>query len=93
MKLNTVRTTEPQAAQRMERAGDFDLTGMCDWKRDRKCSTWRMRRRFAAVLCPACQTRGAKTGNELSTRREIWELSLAGSILGCEGMDPFFPCL
>ena len=34
-----------------------------------------------------------KTGNELSTRREIWELSLAGSILGCEGMNPFFPCL
>ena len=50
MKLNTVRTTEPQAAHRMERAGDFDLTGKCDWKRDRKCSTWRMRRRFAAVF-------------------------------------------
>ena len=33
-----------------ERAGDFDLTGKCDWKRDRKCSTWGMRRRFAAVL-------------------------------------------
>ena len=43
--------------------------------------------------CPACQTRRAKTGNELSTRREIWDLSLAGSILGCEGMNPFFPCL
>ena len=35
--------------------------------------------------CPACQTRRAKTGNELSTRREIWDLSLARSILGCEG--------
>ena len=32
-----------------ERAGDFDLTGKCDWKRDRKCSTWRMRRRFPAL--------------------------------------------
>ena len=31
-------------------AGDFYLTGKCDWKRDRKCSTWRMRRRFAAVF-------------------------------------------
>ena len=36
------------------RAGDFDLTGKCDWKRDRKCSTWRMRRRFAAVLILGC---------------------------------------
>ena len=35
-----------------ERARDFDLTGKCDCKRDRKCSTWRMRRRFAAVLLP-----------------------------------------
>ena len=43
--------------------------------------------------CPACQTRGAKTGNELSTRREIWDLSLARSILGCKGMNLFFPCL
>ena len=47
--------------------------------------------------CPACQTRRAKTGNELSTRREIWDLSLARSILrsilGWEGMNPFFPCL
>ena len=43
--------------------------------------------------CPACQTRRSKTGNELSTRREIWNLSLARSILGCEGMNPFFPCL
>ena len=33
-----------------KRAGDFDLTGKCDWKRDRKCSTRRMRTRFAAVL-------------------------------------------
>ena len=33
-----------------EPAGDFDLAGKCDWKRDRKCSNWRMRRRFAAVL-------------------------------------------
>jgi len=33
-----------------ERGGDFDLTGNCAWKRDRKCSTWRMRRRFAAVF-------------------------------------------
>ena len=32
------------------RAGDLDLTGKCDWKSDRKCSTWRIRRRFAAVL-------------------------------------------
>ena len=32
------------------RAGDFDLTGEFDWKSDRKCSTWRMRRRFAAVF-------------------------------------------
>ena len=34
-------------------AGDFDLTGKwlkVDWKRDRKCSNWRMRWRFAAVL-------------------------------------------
>ena len=31
-------------------AGDFDLTGKCDWKNDRKCSTSRVRRRFAAVL-------------------------------------------
>ena len=44
------RATEPQAAHRMKRAGDFDRTGKCDWKSDRKCSTWRMRRRFAAVL-------------------------------------------
>ena len=43
--------------------------------------------------CPACQTRRAKTGNALSTRRQIWDLSLAWSILGCEGMNPFFPCL
>ena len=26
------------------------LIGKCDWKSDRKCSTWRMRRRFAAVF-------------------------------------------
>ena len=32
------------------REGDFDLTGKCAWQRDRKCSTWRMRRRFAAVF-------------------------------------------
>ena len=28
----------------------LNLTGKCDWKRDRKLSTWRMRRRFAKVL-------------------------------------------
>ena len=39
---------------------------------------------------PACQTGRAKTGNETSARREIWDLSLAWSILGCEGMNRFF---
>ena len=42
------------------------------------------------ISCPACQTRRAKTGNELSTRREIWDLSLAKSILGCEGHEHIF---
>ena len=41
--------------------------------------------------CPACQTRRAKTGNESSFWREIWDLSLARSLLGCDGMNPFFP--
>ena len=35
---------------RKRATGGFDLTGKCDWKRDRKSSTWRMCRRFAAVL-------------------------------------------
>ena len=48
---------------------------------------------FTIGMPGGCQTRRAKTGNELSTRREIWDLSLARSILGCEGMNPFFPCL
>ena len=32
-------------------------TGTCDWKRDRKCTTWRMRRRFAVVLLPPLRHR------------------------------------
>ena len=48
---------------------------------------------ISCPACWACQTRGAKTKNELSIRREIWDLSLAGSILDCEGMNPLFPCL
>ena len=56
------------------------------------CRAWQTQL-AARSACPACQTRRAKTGNELSTRREIWDLSLAKSILGCEGMNPFFPCL
>ena len=43
--------------------------------------------------CPACQTGWAKTGNESSARREIWDRSLARSVLGCEGTKPFFSCL
>ena len=54
------------------------------------CRAWQTQL-AARSACRACQTRRAKTGNELSTRREIWDLSLAKSILGCEGMNPFFP--
>ena len=56
-------------------AGDFDLTGKCDWKRhrlkrDRKCLTWRMRRRFAAVFISVqcCdQLTAIKTGHPLTS--------------------------
>ena len=44
------KTTEQQAAHRMKPSARGNLSGKCDWKSDRKCSTWRMRRRFAAVL-------------------------------------------
>ena len=62
------------------------------WSEHQNQSRWARQTKSSPSACPVCQTRGAKTGNELSTRREIWELSLAGSILGCEGMNPFFPC-
>ena len=48
MKQNNWTTSCTQ--NEAEHEGDFDLTGKCDWKSDQKCSTWRMRRRFAKVL-------------------------------------------
>ena len=49
MKQNNWTTSYTQ--NESERAREtIDLTGKCDWKRDRKCSNWRMCRRFAAVL-------------------------------------------
>ena len=44
------RTTEPQAAHRMKPSARGRLWSDLIRKSDRKCSTWRMRRRFAAVL-------------------------------------------
>ena len=50
-------TTKLHTEWSRKRAGDFDLTGKCDWKSDRKCSTWRMRRRFAAYPAEAFHMR------------------------------------
>ena len=65
MKQNnwTTRCTQKPRAQGSK--GDFDLTGgKCDWKRDRNCSTSRMRRRFAAVLSSiSSETQGQSVGS------------------------------
>ena len=54
-------------------------------------SCWAWQTQIASrSACPACQTERAKTGNESSARRGIWDLSLARSVLGCEGMNPIF---
>ena len=37
------------------------------------------------ISCPACKTGRAKTGNESSARREIWDLSF-----GLRGHEPIF---
>ena len=64
------------------------------WSEHQNQSCWACQTQMASrSACPACQTGWAKTGNESSARREIWDRSLARSVLGCEGTKPFFPCL
>ena len=58
----TTSCTQNEAEQ------ETDLTRKCDWKSDRKCSTWRMRRRFAAVLpSPQLNEENPKSWSNLET--------------------------
>ena len=71
MKQNNWTTSCTQ--NEAESAGDFDLTGKCDWKRDRKCLTKRMRRRFAAVFPrPHSLWRPSVPGNDSWARIPLW---------------------
>ena len=82
--LSCFRWMSWYSAERTSKSVTLDMPISCP--ACRACQTQKASR----SACPTFQTGRAKTGNESSARRGIWDLSLARSVLGCEGMNPIF---